>query len=137
MMSRDTILLVKLSTAINDDNKSAYEATRGNWKIRKSRIEDDEILYVGGLETQERKAVVGLYEPEIWYQVVKLPEEKNPEILKKELRRYCFDGKEAPVEILEKLNKVYPLLLERYGPRKEKTYITLKELDELLLTVSV
>ncbi|MEC1716497.1 hypothetical protein [Schinkia azotoformans] len=119
---KETILLLKVSNAIRE-GKTPYEATRGNWKIGKDRIEKDEILYVAGLDTKN-KEVVGFYSPEKWFQVKEGPE--------KEVGRRYFDGVEAPNEIFEKLNKSYDQLLKRFGQGSEKAYITLEELEALL-----
>lgn len=121
---KETILLVKVNNAINKDGKTPYEAIRGNWHIGKPRIENDEIKYVAGLVTQEKKEVVAVYSPEVWYKVVQGPDS--------EIGRLKFVGQEAPADVLEKLNKVYDQLLTRFGVGSEKAYITVTELDDLI-----
>lgn len=129
---RDTILLLKVSKAISE-GKTPYEATRGNWVLGENRVKR-EILYVAGLDTVKERAVVGAFIPETWYQIVKVPYlEHVPKKEDIEIGRYCFDGVEAPANILEDLNKVYEQLLERFGVGGEKAYITMDELNELLL----
>lgn len=126
---KETILLVKVSNAINKDGKTPYEAIRGNWKISRNRIDNGEIKFVAGLETQVKKEVVAVYSPAIWYQVVESPEMK--------IKRYKFEGQDAPADILEKLNKVYDHLLTRFGVGSEKAYITESQLEELIANPTV
>jgi hypothetical protein len=124
---KDLILLLKVGNAL-EEGKSAYEATRGNWVLAKDKVvKEDRIKYVAGLN-QNKNMVVGVYKPEMWYQVVKIDEEK---IDKKEFGRFRFDGNKAPNGVLENLNKVYDQLLNKFG-YGEKAYISISELEDLL-----
>ncbi|WP_129727917.1 hypothetical protein [Ectobacillus funiculus] len=119
----DLILLLKIGGSLKE-GKAPYEATSGNWKISKDKIKKDQIRYVAGLDNIYKNKVVGVYNPQQWYKI-----EKGPE---KEIGRFYFDGIEAKNEILEKLNKIYDLLLSRFGRGSEKAYISVSELEELL-----
>ena len=112
---KEEILLLKIHNALKE-GKDYYEATRGNWKINKGRI--PYIQYVVGISGGK---VVCAFQPSKW-EIIEEGSEKG---------RKRFEGTEAPLEILKKLQKVEEKVLKKFGRGSAVAYITLTEIDNI------
>jgi len=110
---KEELLLLKIQNAL-DEGKDYYEAIRGNWKVSKDRF--DYIQYTVGFE---RGKVVCVFQPDIWSTI-----EKG-----KDKGRKCFEGKEAPSDILSKLQKSEQLLIRKFGSGNPVAYALLSEIE--------
>lgn len=112
---KEEILLLKIQNALKE-GKDYYEATRGNWKINESRI--PYIQYVAGVSGGK---IVCLFQPSSW-EIIEDGSEKG---------RKRFEGKEAPSEILTKLQKEQEQVLKKFGRGSAVAYISLVELENI------
>ncbi|GGM40422.1 hypothetical protein GCM10011351_28200 [Paraliobacillus quinghaiensis] len=109
---KQEILMVKIQNAIKE-GKSYYEATKGNWRINKARL--DYIQYVVGVD---RGDIVCAYNPKNWYQV----EEGT------EMGRSYFYGKEVDDNLLCKMQESKELLNKKFGRGQAVGYASLSEI---------
>ncbi|MEI4770485.1 hypothetical protein WAX74_12645 [Psychrobacillus sp. FJAT-51614] len=110
---KEEILLLKIQNALKE-RKDYYEATRGNWKINKSRLPF--IQYVAGISGGK---VVCAFQPSKW-EVIEYGTEKG---------RKRFEGNEVPSEILVKLQKKEEQVLRKFGRGSAVAYISLTEIE--------
>lgn len=113
---KEEILLLKIHNALKE-GKDYYEATRGNWKINKDRI--PYIQYVAGVSDGK---VVCAFQPSKW-EIIEEGSEKG---------RKRFEGTEAPLEILKKLQKAEEKVMKKFGRGSAVAYISLSELNSIL-----
>lgn len=106
-------MLLKIHHALNE-GKDYYEATRGNWKISESRL--DYIQYVVGFN---RGKVACVFQPTRWG-VIEEGEEKG--------RKY-FEGLEASVELLSKLQNAEKNLLGKFGSGNPVAYAFISDIE--------
>lgn len=110
---KEEILMLKIHNGLKD-GKDFYEATRGNWKIKKMRFEY--IQYVVGID---RGKVICIFEPERWFIIENGPEKG---------RKY-FKGKESRKELLLKFKAVEEHLLKKIGSGSAIAYEFLSEIN--------
>jgi hypothetical protein len=109
---KEEVLLLKIQNALKE-GKDYYESIRGNWKINKSRL--PHIQYVAGVSCGK---VVCAFVPTKW-EIIEEGSEKG---------RKCFEGVEAPHELLLKLQNAEERVLKKFGRGSAVAYISLSEL---------
>nr|WP_255688812.1 hypothetical protein [Pontibacillus sp. HN14] len=98
--------MVKIHNGIKE-GKSYYEATRGNWKINRKRIEY--IEYVVGIN---KGKVVCAFQPSKWY-IVEESQESG---------RSFFDGSPVEENMLANLKQSQDLLVDKFGQGSAVAY---------------
>ncbi|MEW4305794.1 hypothetical protein [Rossellomorea marisflavi] len=112
---KEEILLLKIHNGLKD-GKNYYEATRGNWKINKKRLET--IQYAVGIN---RGKIVCAFEPSEWMTI-----EEGADVGRKR-----FIGKEAPSDILKTFQENEKFLVEKFGNAQSLAYSYLDDIKVL------
>jgi hypothetical protein len=107
------IFIVKIHNGLKD-GKSLYDATKGNWKLNKARLNN--IKYVVGVNRGE---VVCAYVPTTWYEVEKGTEKG----------RSFFEGKEVDINFLLRMKESKNLLISKFGRGQAIAYASLDETE--------
>lgn len=112
------ILLVKIHNTLQE-GQDLYEATRQKWRLSTTKLR--EIQYVVGIN---RGKVVCVYIPEEWH-VITQDEAEDP----KDVGRKRFSGKEAPNEILVRLQNQEKMLADKFGSGAAIAYAGFHEIE--------
>ncbi|ASS73623.1 hypothetical protein CIG75_00605 [Tumebacillus algifaecis] len=110
---KEGIVMLKIHNGLKD-GKSHYDAICGHWRTAAGRLKF--IQYTVGIN---RWNFVCVFKPSIWG-YVETGHEKG--------RKY-FEGVEAPVDMLSKLQEAEVKLLQKFGRGRELAYAFLSEVE--------